>query len=160
MVESAAAEIEAWARIVVLRGDAARRVIFEAEYPARLCVGSDPGADLLFSHESVAPRHFDVVWDGSNLWLEDGLRLGRTFVNGKRLNEWQPVLGQVLVAFGPVRLWMKAAGAAPRTSGPNYAALDRASLTDVLRDPEHRRCNTGRITLPPELSDPMEPTQA
>ncbi len=144
------------ARIIVLRGDAPRRVLFEAHSPALLHVGSDPQAELSFAHRSVAPRQFDIIWDGSHLWFEDALRLGQTFVNGKRLNEWQPVLGRVLVAFGPVRLVAEASGEAPRSLGPNFAALDRASLTDALRSPEQRRCNTGRITLPPELVSPRD----
>ena len=94
------------------------------------------------------------MWDGTNLWLEDALRLGRTTVNGKRLNEWVAILGQVVVSFGPVRLWMAAEGPTPSTAVPDYAALDRARLTEALRDPGSRQRNTGRITLPPELLDP------
>jgi hypothetical protein len=152
MVDQArATNPEAWARVVVVRGDQPRRVQFEQGRPARLVVGSDGGASLCLRHPEVAPRQLDVVWDGSNLWIEDALRLGRTLVNGKRLNEWVAVLGQVIVSFGPVRLWMAAEGAQPRGHAPDYGALDRARLTEALRDPLSRQSNTGRITLPPEL---------
>lgn len=153
-MEQARANSGAWARVVVVRGDTPRRILFEAGRPARLLIGSDAGASLCLRHPSVAPRQFDVVWDGTNLWLEDALRLGRTTVNGKRLNEWMAVLGQVVVSFGPMRLWMAAEGPAPSAAVPDYAALDRARLTDALRDPGSRQRNTGRITLPPELLDP------
>lgn len=140
------------ARIMVVRGDAPRGFAFEAGTPAKLVVGSDPSASLCCRLPQVAPRHFDAVWDGANLWLEDALRLGRTQVNGVRLNEWLLVHGQVVVAFGPVRLLMSAEGPLPRGKGPDYAALDRARLTAAHQRAETRRCNTGRITLPPELA--------
>lgn len=154
MVE-VATSASAWARIVVMRGaEAAQHFLFEENVPARLSVGSDPAADLVFPHADVAPRHLDVVWDGENLWLEDGLRLGRTLVNGKRLNEWEPVLGQAVVTLGQARLLIQAIGPRPRSSSPNYEALEAASLADPPWDPENRRSNTGRITLPPELMKP------
>jgi hypothetical protein len=146
--------------VVVVRGDTPRRVVFEAGHPARLLIGSDAGASLCLRHPSVAPRQFDVVWDGTNLWLEDALRLGRTTVNGKRLNEWVSILGQAMVSFGPFRLWVAAQGPAPSAAVPDYAALDRARLTEALRDPDSRKCNTGRITLPPELLERLEKPSA
>jgi len=151
------AKDEAWARLVVVRGDSPRRFLFEAGAPARLVIGSDAGASLCLRHPSVAPRQFDAVWDGANFWLEDALRLGSTTVNGRRLNEWQAVLGQVVVSFGPIRLWIAAAGPTPSAAAPDYAALDRARLTEALRDPEHRQRNTGRITLPPEFASALSP---
>jgi hypothetical protein len=153
VVEQARAKESAWARVIVVRGDAPRRIQFEAEQPARLWIGSDSTASLCLRHPSVAPRQLDIVWDGANLWLEDALRLGRTTVNGKRLNEWVAVLGQAVVSFGPMRLWLAAEGPAPHGAVPDYAALDRARLTDALRDPQRRQHNTGRITLPPELAE-------
>ncbi len=153
-VEQAMANMDAWARVVVVRGDTPRRIQFESGHPARLLIGSDAGASLCLRHPSVAPRQFDGVWGGGNLWVGDALRLGRPTVNGRRLNEWMAVLGQVVVSFGPMRLWMAAEGPAPSAAVPDYAALDRARLTEALRDPGSRQRNTGRITLPPELLDP------
>jgi hypothetical protein len=155
VVEQARADGSAWARVVVVRGDTPRRVVFEAGRPARLLIGSDASASLRLRHPTVAPRQFDAVWDGTNLWLEDAMRLGRTTVNGKRLNEWVAILGQAMVSFGPIRLWVAAEGPAPSTVVPDYTALDRARLTDELRDPDSRKRNTGRITLPPELVEQL-----
>ncbi len=152
-MEQAKAERGTWARVVLVRGDAPRRFVFEAGQPARLWIGSDPSATLCVPDPSVAPRQLDLVWDGKNLWLEDSLRLGRTTVNGQRLNEWVAVLGQAMVCFGSVRLWLAAEGPPPRAAVPDYAALARARLTDSREEPGCRQRNTGRITLPPELSE-------
>jgi hypothetical protein len=159
-MEGAVATREQWARIVVMRGDAARRLSFEAAQPARVIIGSASNAEFCLPQAEVAPRQLDVVWDGANLWLEDALRLGRTFVNGRRLNEWVAVLGQVVVSFGPIRLWMAAQGSTPKTAVPDFAALDRARLTEAHRNPDLRRSNTGRITLPPELRGGDGPVRA
>src|SRR5688572_26768195 len=95
-----------WARIQVVRGERPRVVSFQAQAPARLVVGSEGEAGLCLRGPEVAPRQLDIVWDGANLWLEDALRLGRTFVNGQLLNEWIAIVGQAVVSFGPVRLWV------------------------------------------------------
>jgi hypothetical protein len=152
-MESAAADVASWGRLVMVRGDRHRDMSFRAGQPAKLVVGSGASASLCCQLPEVAPRQFDVVWDGANLWLEDALRLGRTFVNGKLLNEWVFVLGQALVAFGPVRLWLTAGGASPAGAAPDFAALERARLTDAHHGSDTRQRNTGRITLPPELCD-------
>ncbi|MFT3926010.1 MAG: FHA domain-containing protein [Myxococcales bacterium] len=159
-MEQAKANGGAWARLVIVRGDTPRRFLFEAGRPARLVIGSDANASLCLRHPSVAPRHFDAVWDGTNFWLEDALRLGSTTVNGKRLNEWVAILGQAVIALGPIRLWVAAEGPPPNGAAPDYRALDRARLTEALRDPENRQRNTGRITLPPELLAATEKTGA
>jgi hypothetical protein len=150
-MESAPTSPVPWARILRLRGEAPPQIIFEPGAPARVVVGSDTSAGYRCPQPQVAPRQLDVVWDGANLWLEDALRLGRTYVNGKRLNEWVPVLGTVLVSFGPVRLWMAARGQPPRGAVPDYAALERARLTEAHLARRTLQSNTGRITLPPEL---------
>lgn len=150
-MKTASVNPAAWARLLVLRGEAPRQVSFEPEHPVRAVVGSDPSASFRFVHDQVAPRQFDLVWDGKNLWLEDALRLGRTFVNGRRLNEWVVILGEALVSFGPVRLWLTTGGPPPSSSVPDYVALERARLNDAHHAPGTLQCTTGRITLPPEF---------
>jgi hypothetical protein len=139
------------ARLQVVRGERPRVVSFQADVPARLVVGSD-GADLCLRGPDVAPRQLDVVWDGQNLWLEDALRLGRTFVNGQLLNEWVCIVGQAVVSFGAVRLWVLASGVAPRQSSPNFSALETARVF-VSQPTVERRRNTERFTWPEELAD-------
>jgi hypothetical protein len=147
-----------WARIHVVRGAAPRGLLLQPDQPLLLIVGSDPDAQLSIPCPSVAPRQLDVLWDGASLWLEDKLRLGRTFVNGRLLNEWVRVRGEVIVSFGSLRLWIAAGGggkAAPPT-GPDFEAVERASQV-----PEHdsassgradRRSQTGRFCIPAELA--------
>jgi hypothetical protein len=143
---------KARARLRVLQGGALEQRAFEEQRPSRLLVGSAVGADLCFDRDDVAPRQFDIIWDGSQLWLQDGLRLGRTFVNGRTLNEWFPIVGQVIVCFGGVRVWMSSRAAPPRDAAPDFEALDRARLTEAHQSRRMRLSETGRITLPPEFS--------
>jgi hypothetical protein len=140
-----------WARLQVVRGERPRVVSFQADTPARVVVGSD-AAELCLRAPDVAPRQLDVVWDGQNLWLEDALRLGRTFVNGQLLNEWTCIVGQAVVSFGIVRLWVLAKGEAPRQSSPNFSALETARVF-VSQPSEQRRRNTERFTWPEELRE-------
>jgi hypothetical protein len=138
------------ARLHVIRGERPRQFLFSAEKPMRVVVGSEPGADLCLRGPEVAPRQLHVVWDGRNLWLEDALRLGRTFVNGQLLNEWVAIVGQAVVSFGPVRLWVLAEGVAPEAHVPDFYALEHARVVAPESGVERRR-NTARLTLPPEL---------
>jgi hypothetical protein len=137
-----------WARLQVVRGERPRVFSFQTDLPARLVVGSE-NADLCLRGPDIAPRQLDVVWDGANLWLEDALRLGRTFVNGHLLNEWTSIVGQAIVSFGAVRLWVIATGHAPRVSSPNFSALETARVAVPQLAVERRR-TTARFTFPPE----------
>jgi hypothetical protein len=138
-----------WGRLQVVRGERPRVFSFRTGSPARLVVGSE-SADLCLRGPDIAPRQLDVVWDGANLWLEDALRLGRTFVNGHLLNEWTSIVGQAVVSFGAIRLWVMAVGHAPRVSSPDFAALETASVAVPQLAVERRR-TTARFTFPPEL---------
>jgi hypothetical protein len=138
-----------WARVQVVRGERPRVFSFQAEAPARLVVGSE-NADLCLRGPDIAPRQLDVVWDGANLWLEDPLRLGRTFVNGHLLNEWTSIVGQAVVSFGAIRLWLIASGAVPRASSPDFSALELARVA-VPQPAVERRRTTARFTCAPGL---------
>lgn len=139
----------ALACIRFLRGGLPAIISFERARPSRLTVGSGLGANVRVERPEVAPRQFDVIWDGQHLWLQDALRLGRTFVNGRTLNEWLPVVGQAVVCFAGVRLWMSARTSRPVLSVPDFEALDRAHLTEAHHSA--RLGETGRITLTPGL---------
>jgi len=139
-----------WARIHVVRGATPQRIVLRRGEPLCLIVGSSPDAQLCIADSSVAPRQLDVLWDGQHLWLEDKLRLGCTRVNGQPLNEWLLVLGDVLVAFGNVRLWMAAGAPLPLPSAPDFAALERARI-GLEQVGEPRRSPTIRLTMTPEL---------
>jgi hypothetical protein len=145
-----------WGRIHVVRGAAPCSLLLRPEQPAQLVVGSDPSAQICIAAPCVAPRQLDVLWDGANLWVEDKLRLGRTFVNGRLLNEWVLVRGEVIVSFGSLRLWMAAGGPQPDPTRPNFEALERGRLPPEADADEpgraDRRSQTGRFSLPPELA--------
>lgn len=117
-----------WARLHVVRGAPLEYFLFMAGSPVELTIGSSPLAKLCLSAPGVAPRQLELAWDGSALWLQDPLRLGRTLINGRPLNEWLLIEGEVLIAFGDVRLWAAARVVAPVPSSPNFAALERARL--------------------------------
>lgn len=151
MAEGTVVDIAALARIHVIHGGTSRQLEFHQGKPSRLVVGSDVGATLRLEQPDVAPRQFDIVWDGAQLWLQDSLRLGRTFVNGRTLNEWMPVVRQAMVCFGTMRLWMTSRCEPPREQAPDFAALDRARLTETHQNARLRLSDTCRITLPPEL---------
>lgn len=159
MAEEKVVQIESLARVRarmrVLHGARAQELTFEDNRPLRVSVGSAQGATLCIERADVAPQQFEVVWDGTQLWLQDALRLGRTFVNGRTLNEWLPVVGQALVCFGGVRLWIRARTAMPRVQAPDFDALDRARLTDALHSASLRLSETSRITLPSALLQPL-----
>jgi hypothetical protein len=143
------ATVSPWGRMQMLSGAPLQRIEFVPGVPAKLMVGSAPRADLCIARLEVAPRQLDIVWDGAHLWLEDALRLGRTFVGGRLLNEWVAVHGQIIVSFAAVRLGLLANGPPPNSSAPNFEALDRASLLDSPT--ELRKCETRRNKLTPEL---------
>jgi len=152
MAEGTVSDIAELARIRVLTGGAAYEATFQRSRPSRLLIGSDITANLRFERADVAPRQLDLIWDGKQLWLQDALRLGRTFVNGRTLNEWMPIVGQAIVCFGGVRLWVAAHTGPPRLPSPDFAALDRARLNDIHHSAGVRLKDTGRFTLPPELA--------
>ncbi|MDB4990720.1 MAG: hypothetical protein JWN04_5898 [Myxococcaceae bacterium] len=126
------------------------QVFFHGGRPSRLVVGSDESATWRLGRADVAPRQLDVIWDGAELWLQDALRLGRTFVNGRTLNEWQPIK-QAVVCFGGVQMWMSSRAQPTGQLAPDFAALDRARLTDAHQSARLRLSDTSRIALPPEL---------
>lgn len=146
-----------WARIHVVRGAAPRSLVLRPDQPALLAVGSDPAAQFCIPSPCVAPRQLDVLWDGASLWLEDKLRLGRTFVNGHLLNEWVRVRGEVMVSFGSLRLWMASGGGGAKIpERPDFDAVERVSRQPLVgaagggrADP---RSQTGRFSIPPELA--------
>ncbi|HEY6882293.1 MAG TPA: FHA domain-containing protein [Polyangiales bacterium] len=128
------------------------RVSFHIGRPSRVVVGSDEGATLRIERADVAPRQLDAIWDGGQLWLQDALRLGRTFVNGRTLNEWIPVVRHALVCFGGVRIWMSSRKPSPPLhNAPDFAALERARQIEAHHHARVRLSDTGRITLTPEL---------
>ena len=146
----------AWGRIHVVRGAAPQTFLLRPNEPAELTIGSDPSAQICIAAASVAPRQLDALWDGGHLWLEDKLRLGCTFVNGRLLNEWVLVRGEVIVSFGSVRLWMAAGGPAERPSCPDFEAVERVSQVPEPGPEEPRRVDrrsqTGRFSATPELA--------
>lgn len=127
------------------------QTVFRRGVPGKLWVGSDDAATLRLERTDVAPRQLDVIWDGSQLWLQDALRLGRTFVNGRTLNEWFPVVGHAVVCFGGVRMWIISHAAPPNKLVPDFAALDRARLTEPPHTARQRLSETGRFTVPPSM---------
>jgi hypothetical protein len=153
MADGKVVEIEA-AGLRVLQGGrtgVTDRVSFHAGQPARIVVGSDEFATLRIEQAEVAPRQFDVIWDGSQLWLQDALRLGRTFVNGRTLNEWMPVVRQALVCIGSVRVWLTSRSSPTSDKTPDFAALERARQIEAHSSARVRLSDTCRITVPPEL---------
>lgn len=151
MADGNVLDIATLARIHVIHGRTTRQIAFQSGRPEKVVVGSDASATIRLERADVAPRQFDVVWDGAQLWLQDSLRLGRTFVNGRTLNEWMPVVRQAMVCFGSMRLWMTSRSEPTRTQGPDFAALDRARLTDLHQSAGLRLSDTCRIEVPPEL---------
>jgi hypothetical protein len=151
MAEGNVVDIAAVARIHVIHGGTTRQIAFHSGQPSKWVVGSDASATIRLDRDDVAPRQFDVVWDGTQLWLQDSLRLGRTFVNGRTLNEWRPVVRQAMVCFGAMRLWMTSRSEPTREQAPNFAALDRAFLTDLHHSARLRLSETCRIEVPPEV---------
>jgi hypothetical protein len=129
----------------------ADRLCFRAGTPSRVVVGSDESATLRIEHPEVAPRQFDVIWDGSQLWLQDALRLGRTFVNGRTLNEWMPVVRQAMVCIGNVRVWLTSRSGPTAERTPDFAALERARQNEAHSSARVRLSDTCRITLPPDV---------
>ena len=146
----------AQARIRVVQGrESATQsaVHFHGGQPSRFVVGSDESATWRLARPDVAPRQLDVIWDGTQLWLQDALRLGRTFVNGRTLNEWIPVIRQAIVCFGGVQLWMESRALHSGQHSPDFAALDRARIMEESHQSARLRLSdTTRITLVPELS--------
>ncbi|MDB4976868.1 MAG: hypothetical protein JWN48_5209 [Myxococcaceae bacterium] len=134
-----------------LAGNIREQVAFHGGRPSRLVVGSDESATWRLSRPDVAPRQLEVVWDGAELWLQDPLRLGRTFVNGRTLNEWMPVAPQAVVCFGGVQMWMVSRAKPSGQQVPDFAALDRARLTDAHQSARLRLSDTSRFTVPAEL---------
>ena len=151
MAEGNVVNIATLARIHVIYDGITHQIAFLSGQPSRLVVGSDVSATLRLERPDVAPRQFDVVWDGAQLWLQDSLRLGRTFVNGRTLNEWMPVVRQAMVCFGSMRLWMTSRSEPTCDQAPDFAALDRARLTETHQSVGLRLSDTSRIELPPEL---------
>jgi hypothetical protein len=117
-----------WARLHVVRGAPLEHFLFTAASPVELSIGSATSAHLYLPSPGVAPRQLELAWDGAALWLQDPLRLGRTLVNGRPLNEWLLVEGEVLIAFGGIRLWAAARIVPPAPPSPDFAALERARL--------------------------------
>jgi hypothetical protein len=151
MAEENVVDIATLARVHVIDDGTTHQIAFLSGQPSKLVVGSDASATLRLERPDVAPRQFDVVWDGAQLWLQDSLRLGRTFVNGRTLNEWMPVVRQAMVCFGSMRLWMTSRSEPTREQAPNFEALDRARLTDKHQSARLRLSDTCRIKVPPEL---------
>jgi hypothetical protein len=133
------------------RAGAMDRISFQPDQPSRVVVGSDEDATLRIERAEVAPRQFDAIWDGGQLWLQDALRLGRTFVNGRTLNEWIPVVRQAIVCFGNVRMWMTSRAEPTGRTTPDFAALERARQMEAHHNARVRLSDTCRITLPPEM---------
>ncbi|MET0286892.1 MAG: FHA domain-containing protein [Polyangiales bacterium] len=152
MADGKVVEIAA-AGIRVLHGGkvGADRLYFRAGQPCRVVVGSDESATLRIERPEVAPRQFDLIWDGTQLWLQDALRLGRTFVNGRTLNEWLPVARQAMVCIGSVRVWLTSRSGPTAERTPDFAALERARQIDAHNSARVRLSDTCRITLPPEV---------
>lgn len=140
-------------RLRVLRGGTSSfdHIAFQVGAPARVIVGSDESATIRIERADVAPRQFDVIWDGTQLWLQDALRLGRTFVNGRTLNEWTPVQRQAMVSFAITRIWLTSRSGPPTRNAPDFAALERARQNEAHSSARVRLSDTCRITLPPEL---------
>jgi hypothetical protein len=143
--------VRAVAHVNVVRGATPRHVPFHEGQPVHLTVGSGPSADLRIEHPDVAPRQLDCAWDGRGLWVQDALRLGRTFVNGCTLNEWVPVEHHVIVSFGAVRLWMRGPQLPEGMRCPDLTAIERHHGARTPALSALRRHDTGRITVPPEL---------
>ena len=110
---------------MVVRGSPPQTTHFHAGQPRELHIGSAPAVQLSLPATCAAPLQLEVFWDGAALWLQDRLRLGSTFVQGRPLSEWTLVRGQVMVAFGRVRLWVAATSPHPVPAAPDLAALEQ-----------------------------------
>ena len=144
-MEAAYAAAEPWAELRIIRGEGPSRVLFHAHRAVCISVGSDPAAGLTIAARNVAPAQFSLVWDGTHLWLEDVLRLGRTRINGRTLNEWRCVQGHAVVTFGSAWLALRSTGPLCTRKRPDLDLLDHT------RSEAHgrlRRCETIRNIIP------------
>jgi membrane-bound lytic murein transglycosylase D len=66
----------------VVRGEGTPR---EARLSGTFTVGADAGCDIRLADAGVAPRHFQIIFDGILWWARDLGSEGGTYVNGARI---------------------------------------------------------------------------
>jgi hypothetical protein len=80
---------------------------------ARIAVGTDDRCGWVVRGAGVAPFHFELYWDGSQLWAGNSAGAPGVTVDGDPLGEWRPITGRARIEFGRAAMLVEASEAAP-----------------------------------------------
>jgi hypothetical protein len=86
---------------------------------ARIAVGTDARCGWVVHGAGVAPFHFELYWDGMQLWVGNSAGAPNVTIDGEPLGDWRPVTGRARIEFGRAAMLVEASEAVPsRVSMP------------------------------------------
>jgi pSer/pThr/pTyr-binding forkhead associated (FHA) protein len=108
----------------------------------QITLGRDPGCDIVFTEVSISRRHAEICIEGRSVHLRDLASRNGTFVNGQRITEANPRIGDQ-ISFASVEfLLVDGDNAQLETDDPRLASHARTdtqpTIADRLSEAQHR----------------------
>jgi pSer/pThr/pTyr-binding forkhead associated (FHA) protein len=108
----------------------------------QITLGRDPGCDIVLTEVSISRRHAELRIDGRSVHIRDLASRNGTFVNGERVTEANPRIGDQ-IAFAGITFLLVAGDDAPlETDDPRLGTRARTdtrpAIADRLTDAQHR----------------------
>lgn len=100
----------AWARVRLATGESSEKLwdISSDTPEARVDIGASTVCSWVVQARGVAPRHVELFWNGSTLWVGNATRDDSVRIDGKTFSEWHEVSGTVRLEFGEAVMFVEA----------------------------------------------------
>jgi pSer/pThr/pTyr-binding forkhead associated (FHA) protein len=96
--------------LIAGESDAMQWLLDEDVLMARLDIGSGPRCAWRITASGVAETHFELFWNGQQVYAGDERGSGAVTVNGTPLSGWEPLEDGSLIEFGDARIVVRANG--------------------------------------------------
>jgi hypothetical protein len=105
----------AWARVRLETGESSDKLwdVSSDTAEARVDIGSSPVCAWVVRARGVAPRHVELFWNGSTLWVGNATGDGSVRIDGKTFSEWHQVSGSLRLEFGEAVMFVEAKNESP-----------------------------------------------
>ena len=93
---------DSWASVRLIQGSSSANhwQVDGSQERLQLRVGADEDCDWQVNSAGVAPAHFELLWDGTRLWISDTHGVGGLTLDGGRVGPWQAISGRARIEFG------------------------------------------------------------
>ena len=126
-----------WARVRLVQGQSELDLwnVTDKTSQERISVGSGSRVDWQIHDADVASEHFQLLWDGTSLWVSR-LENDRVLVDGEPVTDWRQLPGRSRIDFGKAAMLVETSSAAVSVLSMLEPLPDSSIVTDFVDENE------------------------